>query len=732
MRMSPLQIDRAVGALLGTAAGDALGAKYEFGPPLPDTQELDMDGGGPWEPGEWTDDTSMAIPIARILARGDSLDDEACLDELVAVWTAWTSQAKDVGVQTSQLLHSLPSPDAAASRAAAAVRYATEPRASGGNGTLMRTAPVALGYLADDREADLARAARAVSDLTHGDPDAGDACVLWSLAIRQAIRTGELDLNGQLQWLPVARRARWGSLIGYAEQHQPRDYSHNDWVVEALQGAWSAITHGDGLVDTLERAVRGGRDADTVAAIAGGLAGAVHGGSAVPARWGRMLHGWPGLRSRGLVELAVLASRQGESDDLGWPTTDRVSGSGRDTLVVHPYDDGVYLASIDGLDRLPDDVDTVVSLCRIGRHQTGRTHVEFWLVDAPGKNNDVDAVLVDAADTIAALRAEGRRVAVHCVEARSRTAAVALTYAVRHRGASFVDAQAATSAALPDCEPKQFLLDAVARIEQAGESPGEGVVGPIGGPHDERNESRVAPEPQVCEPAMRFRLAQSWWIAAELARRNGLDVYETHPGGGMYDVLAVVRIAPDGTGQPLLEMNRGGHLHLPDTIGWLAWHDVLTAEDPHDIVHRVEAEMGLSPLPRPTTTRKVLAYRVIARTLAAMVDDERMWDARMGFNDDSGDYASGPRRLVDELFPHAVAHARRLPVVQPWDGPHTHLWMLGQGILGPRPRISAVISDDGHLFLPGRAAPTDLMALYDASTRRLGPVVGAVIGHLLR
>lgn len=51
MRLSPLQVDRAVGALLGTAAGDALGAKYEFGPPLPDTQQLDMDGGGPWARG---------------------------------------------------------------------------------------------------------------------------------------------------------------------------------------------------------------------------------------------------------------------------------------------------------------------------------------------------------------------------------------------------------------------------------------------------------------------------------------------------------------------------------------------------------------------------------------------------------------------------------------------------------------------------------------------------------
>jgi len=309
MPLTPAQTDRAIGALLGSAAGDALGAGYEFGPPLPDDQPVHMAGGGSfdWEPGEWTDDTSMAVPIARVLADGGSLDDEASLDRIVAAWAEWALTATDIGVQTSTLLDALPEPTAAAARRFAAEHYAANPRHAGGNGTLMRTGPVALGYLGDGREDALAAAARAVSDLTHGDPDAGDACVLWSLAVRHAVREGVVDLTAQLPWLPADRRARWAAVIAEAEESQPADFAKNGWVVQALQGAWSALHHGADLVDVLERAVRGGRDTDTVAAIAGALAGAAHGAAAVPAGWRQKLHGWPGLDADDLADLAVRA-----------------------------------------------------------------------------------------------------------------------------------------------------------------------------------------------------------------------------------------------------------------------------------------------------------------------------------------------------------------------------------------------------------------------------------------
>jgi ADP-ribosyl-[dinitrogen reductase] hydrolase len=181
----------------------------------------------------------------------------------------------------------------------------------------MRTAPVALAYLED--EAALVAAARAVSELTHYDPEAGDACVSWCMAIRHAILTGVLDARIGLHHIDTDRRGPWASRLTEAELSTPADFANNGWVVEALQAAWSAIAttrvlqddpakrvfRADHLSRALEAAVRGGNDTDTVAAIAGGLLGATYGASAVPEEWCRLLHGWPGMETRDLVSLAT-------------------------------------------------------------------------------------------------------------------------------------------------------------------------------------------------------------------------------------------------------------------------------------------------------------------------------------------------------------------------------------------------------------------------------------------
>ena len=106
MTLTTAQLDRACGVLLGTAAGDALGAAYEFGPPRGPKLEVAMVGGGSfgWEPGEWTDDTSMAIAIAEVAATGADLREEEALDALTRGWHEWSQHAKDVGVQTRSVL----------------------------------------------------------------------------------------------------------------------------------------------------------------------------------------------------------------------------------------------------------------------------------------------------------------------------------------------------------------------------------------------------------------------------------------------------------------------------------------------------------------------------------------------------------------------------------------------------------------------------------------------------
>ncbi len=196
MKLTTAQLDRAVGVLLGTAAGDALGAAYEFGPQRGPELEVAMVGGGSfgWEPGEWTDDTSMAIAIAEVAATGADLHDEKALDAIVNRWHEWMKTAKDIGIQTSSVLRAAGwlGLSAETAREASAALHERSGRTAG-NGSLMRTAPLALAYL--DDEAALMEAARAVSELTHWDPEAGDACVLWCAAIRHAILTRLLDVR---------------------------------------------------------------------------------------------------------------------------------------------------------------------------------------------------------------------------------------------------------------------------------------------------------------------------------------------------------------------------------------------------------------------------------------------------------------------------------------------------------------------------------------------------------
>jgi ADP-ribosyl-[dinitrogen reductase] hydrolase len=299
--------DRVAGTLVGLAAGDALGAGYEFAAP-PRRGEAAMIGGGlgGWERGEWTDDTQLAVCIATVAATG-VLDPEAAGEEFLA-W--YRSGPADVGIQTRAVLSGARMAAELPGRAAA--YYLAHPDRSAGNGSLMRTAPVALAHLGDDQA--IAAAAREISSLTHADPIAGDACVLWCIAIDRAVRQEGLEgITDGLTLIPAARRTAWEERIGQALTALPASFTPNGYVVTALQAALAAVRQtpvpraqpGDHLADALQAAVAIGDDTDTVAAIAGALLGARWGASAVPASWRMQLHGWPGHQARDLERLAL-------------------------------------------------------------------------------------------------------------------------------------------------------------------------------------------------------------------------------------------------------------------------------------------------------------------------------------------------------------------------------------------------------------------------------------------
>lgn len=463
--------DRIEGVLLGTAAGDALGAPYEFQPPRGPQLPVEMTGGGPWEPGEWTDDTAMAIAIAEIAATGSDLRDSNAQDALVARWHGWSLKSKDVGIQTRSVL-------TAAHRAGGitARRCRDEARAlheqtgrTAGNGSLMRTAPVALAYL-DDVDA-IVPAARAISDLTHADPEAGDAAVLWCSAIRHAVLTAALDVRIGLPHIPVERRELWTARLDAAESGRPADFPNNGRVVSALQAAWSAIATtpvpqdrpADHLRLALDAAVRAGFDTDTVAAIAGGLLGGAYGASAVPVSWRMRLHGWPGLIATDLSVLANTIVRKGEPGGPNW-YDDYPAG----VLAAHPHDAQVLLGDIGALRELPAGVDAVVSLCRLTPDDIRRDlpHAEVRLIDSvdPDENPHLDFVLLQAVTTVEEFRAQGRTVLLHCAAGYSRTPTVGALYGARLRGVSTDAALADVLTVLPDADPNPELRKALRRL----------------------------------------------------------------------------------------------------------------------------------------------------------------------------------------------------------------------------------------------------------------------------
>jgi ADP-ribosylglycohydrolase/protein-tyrosine phosphatase len=387
-------------------------------------------------------------------------------------WHEWMHAAKDVGIQTSQVLRTAGSVGLSArtAREASAALHDRTGRTAG-NGSLMRTAPVVLAYL--DDESALVEAARTVSELTHFDPDAGDACVLWCLAIRHAILTGIIDARIGLRHLPADRRHKWAARLDAAENAQPADFPNNGWVVTALQAAWSAIAttpiptddpaagvfRADHLRLALDAAVRCGNDTDTVAAIAGGLLGAAYGASAVPAESRRLLHGWPGLRTRDLVALATRIVNEDE------PFSYDLYGM---APVQHPHDDGVWLADVAALQGIPPGVDSVVSLCRVNDDDlpVGVEQIDIRLIDLvePNANPNLDFVLIDTVRLIEQLRNEGRAVLLHCVACQSRTPIVAALYGARKQGISGMLALQDVTAVLPNAWPNSDFRKAIMRL----------------------------------------------------------------------------------------------------------------------------------------------------------------------------------------------------------------------------------------------------------------------------
>jgi ADP-ribosyl-[dinitrogen reductase] hydrolase len=446
--LKPIQLDRAAGVLVAAAAGDALGAGYEFGSPCP-ANEVQMLRGALTgrAAGSWTDDTDMAMAIARVAGTGARLEDHAGRAAVATGFAEWyASHPPDIGNQTRAVLSAASSGVAmAGAMEAAAAAYQERHRDAAGNGSLMRTGPVALTAIGDDER--LLASASAISALTHPHLWARQACQLWCVAIDRAIREGRLDgLTDGLALIEPKGYGYWHDAVAQAETIPIETLRRtNGFVVAALQSAWRAIVSTDDLKGpahleaALQAAVAIGGDTDTVAAIAGALLGARYGASAVPFAWRRHLGGWPTDLAHGdLAPLAILAANGGKADPAGWPLEDDLMPYYERTnhpiglVGTLPGHEGVLWGDVGGLAQA--EAEAFVSLCRIGPGQRrGKEHHEVWLQD--NSTNAYPAfVLSDTADAIEQLRRDLGSVFVHCVRSESRTPTVAAAWLLRHRG----------------------------------------------------------------------------------------------------------------------------------------------------------------------------------------------------------------------------------------------------------------------------------------------------------
>lgn len=286
-------IDRYIGSLLGLAAGDALGTTLEFKARGTFTPITTMVGGGPFglAPGQWTDDTSMAMCLAESLVERGTFDPGDQMRRYVR-WRRqgyWSSRETcfDIGSTVSQALRRFE--QTGDPFAGSTDQY------TAGNGSLMRLAPVLLRYARTPPEA--VRFAAQSSKTTHAVAEAVDACRYYGALILGALSGEE---KGSLlapfyappgvSWVttplvPAIARVASGSFT----EKQEKDIRGSGYVVQTLEAALWAFHNSDNFRDGALLAVNLGQDADTTGAIYGQLAGAYYGVVGIPKEWRSVL-----------------------------------------------------------------------------------------------------------------------------------------------------------------------------------------------------------------------------------------------------------------------------------------------------------------------------------------------------------------------------------------------------------------------------------------------------------
>ena len=275
------RFNRARGALLGLACGDAIGTTAEFKPRGSFPLITDMEGGGPFHlvPGQWTDDTSMALCLASsLIEKGFDLHDQ------IHRYVRWhehgymSSNGKcfDIGNATWDALDAF-------KRTGNALAGSTDPESSG-NGSIMRLAPIPIHYL-DTPELALDLSVEQ-SRTTHQSPECLMACRLLGEVLIRALQGKSKDevLAPSQQVLKLSPGLK-SIASGQYKSKTMDEIRGTGYVVQSLEAAFYCFWNTDNFRDCILMAANFGQDADTTAAIAGQVGGAYYGESGIPVGW---------------------------------------------------------------------------------------------------------------------------------------------------------------------------------------------------------------------------------------------------------------------------------------------------------------------------------------------------------------------------------------------------------------------------------------------------------------
>ncbi len=299
-RMRVPLASRLRGALWGLLVGDAIGVPYEFHEPdellWSDAIEMDPPAwfarahrGTP--PGTWSDDGAHALCLLASLLERGCFDAEDLGRKLLAWrdtgYLAVDGRVFDCGIQTASAL-------AALRGGMPALSSGPDGEHDNGNGALMRVLPLALWH--EGHDAELVALAHAQSCVTHGHLRAQVCCALYCLWARRLLTADAAEAEDPWAHAVAALRDVYGctpsraELEAHVRPDDPADGRGTGYVVDTLRTV-RRVMHQPTFERVVRQAIGYGRDTDTTACVAGGLAGAREGLDGIPSRWLKALRG---------------------------------------------------------------------------------------------------------------------------------------------------------------------------------------------------------------------------------------------------------------------------------------------------------------------------------------------------------------------------------------------------------------------------------------------------------